>query len=505
MNKKAKNRQNDNYQEETSVKKTFLAICSVLLIVASLFSFYAAAAGIKDGLDIKAYKEADALEADVVGELEKAIGQLKENEQTYLDGVRDFEQGQKDYEDGQKKIADGEKSLAAGYADYDAGLKAYTEGKAAYAAGLEEYAAGKALLDENTAAYEEGKALIDKIDPLMPLVNLYVSFRNGLLTRLPGFDDAQLWFVEKVKPMAGDLGLELPDDVVDLPGYVQAMVTDGKAQMKEYEDGLAQLQAAEKQLTDAEQQLKDAEYQLASGKQSLADGEAELAQGKIDLADGAKALEEGAAALKEFEDGMALVDEYTMTCYKNEPIYRYDGSMAVPGPEQRLGESFTWAKLDKNGEPVMINGHKYLDLDQCLVVCASFRDSVDEHVADVTRELYGRLGLYIAMILTGILSLAAGICGLVASGSRKSKGIKAASTLGTISAILMIVCNVFGLLTRYTGYTYPLRYNDAAGNEVFEYSGTLQLEALLVFLVVAIVFVFAAVAVKEKAAKAETV
>lgn len=97
---------------------------------------------------------------------------------------------------------------------------------------------------------------------------------------------------------------------------------------------------------------------------------------------------------------MALVDEYTMVCYKNEPIYRHNGEMAVPGPEQRLG---------------------------------------------------------------------------------------------IITAVLTVGCNIFGLLTRYHGYTYPLKDGS--------YSGTLQLIAIITFALVSVVFLIVTAAAKNEAAK----
>ena len=209
-----------------------------------------------------------------------------------------------------------------------------------------------------------------------------------------------------------------------------------------------------------------------AGAKELADGAAQLAAGKNDL--------------EAFENGMALVDEYTMTCYKNEPIYRHNGEMAVPGPEQRLGAAFDWKKYDENGKLVTLrNGEPYLDLDQCLGVCKSFRESVSHHVADVTHELYMRLGLYIVLAVAAILGIIGGILGLL--------GKRGAFVLGVITAVLAVGCNIFGLLTRYHGYTYPLKDGT--------YSGTLQLIALITFALVAIVFLIVTASAKNEAAK----
>ena len=481
------------------MKRVLLMVCSICLVLACLFGLFACVAGMKDALNIQEYKQEDADHArEGIATARDGIKQLQENEDVYLNGVGT-------YEAGLIELSSGKSALNAGYKEYYAGKKALEEGKKAYAegvkaleAGKKEYEAGKKKIAENTQAYNEGKEKLAKIEPLMPYLNQYVQFRDGTIAKLPGFDNAQAWFAEKVRPIAEKAGLDIPEDVTDFPAYIQQMVADGKAQLKQYEDGLAALEAGKKQVAEGEAKLKEAEAQLAAGEKELAAGEAKLkaaekelaagknklAAGEKELAAGAAKLADGKASLEEFENGMALVDEYTMTCYKNEPIYRHNGEMAVPGPEQRLGEDFSWYKLDDNGEvKTLRNGDPYLDLDQCLVVCKSFRESVADHVADVTHELYMRLGLYIALAVASLLGLIAGILGLCGKGG--------AASLGVITAVLAVACNIFGACTRYYGYTYPLKDGT--------YSGTLQFIALIAFAVIAVVFAVAACSAKKKA------
>lgn len=454
-------------------KSALTTIISILLVLAGVFALVAAGFGVKDGLAIKKYKEDDAKAADVVGDLEKAIDALKANEENYLNGVGTYSKGLNDYAAGQQAYNAGKAELNQGYMDYEAGKKALEEGRA-------RIAEGQAMIDANTDAYNEGKELLAKIEPLMPYLEKYIQFRDGTVANLPGFDSAQAWFVGVVRPLASRLGLEIPADVTDFPAYMQNMVAEGKAMLKQYEDGLAELEAGKAELAAGEAALADAEKQLAAGEAALADGANELAAG-------AAALASGKADLETFEAGMALVDQYTMTCYKNAPIYRYNGDMAVPGPEQRLGADFDWKKYDENGELVTLrNGEPYLDLDQCLVVCKSFRESVADHVADVTHELTMRLILYVALAVTGILGIVGGVLGLV--------GKRSAVVFGIITAALAVACNIFGLLTRYHGYTYPLKDGT--------YSGTLQLIGIIVFAVIAIVFVIVTASAKKEAAKA---
>ena len=88
----------------------------------------------KDVLNIKDYKTEDQESglAQINDELLPGIQQLRENLDTYLDGVAQFE-------DGKAQVADGEAQLAAGAAQL--------------ADGEAQLAAGKAELAANTDAY----------------------------------------------------------------------------------------------------------------------------------------------------------------------------------------------------------------------------------------------------------------------------------------------------------------------------------------------------------------
>ena len=285
-------------------KSALTTTISILLIVACVFALAAAGFGVKDGLAIKQYKEDDAKAADVVGELEKAIQALKENEAAYNEGVGTYAKGLSDYAAGQQAYNEGKATLAQGYKDYndgkatlEQGYRDYEAGKKALEEGRLKIAEGQKMIDENTDAYNEGKALLSKIEPLMPLLNTYVKFRDGSIAKLPGFDSAQAWFVGKVAPLAERMGLKIPADVTDFPAYIQRMVAEGQAMLKQYEDGLKELEAGKAELAAGEQQLAEAEKQLAQGEKDLAEGKKALENGEQELAAGAKELADGAAQL----------------------------------------------------------------------------------------------------------------------------------------------------------------------------------------------------------------
>lgn len=216
------------------MKKVLLTIISVCLIAASIFGLFAGVSSFSDIMNVKEYKEEDAKEGlDAIKELNAGLDLLQENEGTYLAGCGHL------HCRSDRHYSEGKSQLSAGYAAYYAGKKQLEEGKAAYAA-------GKKQIADNTQAYNEGKATLAKIEPLMPYVNQYVEFRDGTIANLAGFSNAQAWFVSVVRPIAAKQGLNIPADVTDLPAYVQQMVADGKAQLKQYEDGLVQLAEAEK-------------------------------------------------------------------------------------------------------------------------------------------------------------------------------------------------------------------------------------------------------------------
>ena len=258
------------------MKRVLLMICSIVLVLACIFGLFACVAGVRDILNINEYKNADAAFArENLKVAMDGINQLKENEETYLTGVGTYTSGLSAYSAGQAELAAAGKKLAEGE---------------------QTLAAGQATIDANTQAYNEGKAMLEKIEPLMPYLNQYVEFRDGYLTQLPGFASAQAWFVSVVRPIGAQLGLTIPDDVTDFPAYMQNMVAEGKAKLKEYEDGLAALAAGKEELAKGRQDYANGQARLAAGAAELAAGDAQLSvfeQGELTLADGGMQLFEG--------------------------------------------------------------------------------------------------------------------------------------------------------------------------------------------------------------------
>ena len=249
---------------------------------------------------------------------------------------------------------------------------------------------------------------------------------------------------------------------------------------------LLQVAEGEAQLKDAEKQLKEGKAALDDGEKQLKDGEKLLSESSKKLADGAKQLKEGKASIDQFEDGMVQVDGFVKQIYSQAAVYRHNGDLAIPNPEIALGDDFDWYKYNDNGNiAALSNGEPYLDLDKCMEVCSAFRTYVADQGADVAKELYARLGTYIALAVASVIALVAGIVGLVG---------KACVVPAALAAVFGIGANVYGLFTRYLGYTYPL--------EDGTYSGSLQLTALICFAVIAVAFtVIVSIAKSKKKAE----
>lgn len=425
-----------------TMKKSLAVLFSIILVLASVFGLFACLAGLKDIKNIKDYKSADAEEANEGLALARdGIGQLEENELAYTTGVGEFEAGQ-------RKLAEGKKQLAEGAAKLSAGEAAL--------------AAGQAELDANTQAYNEGKAKLAKIQPLMPYVNMYVSFRNSNLSNIAGFSDAQAWFASVVKPVAAKSGLQIPDDVNDLPGYIQSMVTDGQAQIKKYEDGVAALEA---------------------GKRELKAGYADYHAGQKELAAGEKQLEEGLSQLKLYEDGQAtLADGMYQLLDGMGASQTRSGRETAPSLEKMLGEDFSVYMLNEDGSKVQYHENDFVDIDACALLCDRAEEYLSLQEADVTSELYSRVAVYAIAALACVFGLIAGIAGITAA---CKGGLKTGKVPGIICALLAVSANIVGLFTRYADYAYGVR--DASGT--YTYSGDLQLAALIVLAAAAIVFV----------------
>lgn len=488
------------------MKRVLLMVCSICLIAACIFGLFTCVSGVQDVLNVKDYKTSDSETAkEGIATARDGIAQLAENQSTYLAGVDTYTDGLKSYNEGAASL---------------------NAGRAQYAEGLAQYEAGKKLLEENTPAYNEGKEMLATIEPLMPYLNRYVEFRDKNLTSIQGFDTAQAWFVSVVRPLAANMGLEIPEDVTDFPAYIQQMVTEGQAKIKFYEDSLKQLEEAEARLAAARKQLSEGEANLAAGGAQLSAGNAQLnvfEEGEVTLLEGGYTLfhgmtpcfhwysgEETVMSLPEYmavELGVAIPENLIVAndkAGKGECPYILNEEAYAKLCDDVVAAMYL---VDENGEKVTADSREFtlLDLDKCSLLLDKAEQYLADQEADITSEVIGRVAVYALEAIACILGIIAGIIGLV--GGISGNG-KSGFGCGLVCAILAVAANVVGFFTSYTNYIYPTRVN-ASGDFVipmgemdhYVYSGDLQLTAVIVLAIVAIVFcIFAAIARKPKAA-----
>ncbi|MBP5272016.1 MAG: hypothetical protein ILO43_03495 [Clostridia bacterium] len=455
------------------MNQTLHKIASILILLVSIFGLLAGAFGIRDGLAVMDSLTGGAAGGDdPVAMLTDGISQLKENEKVYLDGVAQYKDGVLQLEDGAVQLADGEVQLADGKKQLKDGEAQLADGYRQYNEGKKQLAAGQKQIDENTAAYKEGKKTLSQIEPIIPYLNQYIAFRDGTIAKLPGFETAQEWFMAIVRPLMKQLGLfDIPNDVRDLPVYITTMVKEGKAQLKQYEDGLKQLNEGKKQLKDAERQLAAGEVQLADGRKQVAQGEKDLAKGKADYADGQAQLKDGRKQLKQFEDGMGQIADGLDEVLSQKNYIRKNGTVVVASPADKLGKDFDYAKYDKDGKKIeMLDKTKtYVDLDKATQVRDTLSTYVDDMTKAATNEIVGRI------VLSGLLLLGS-LCGIIAGlrGLLKTKGFVPAA----IAAVAGLGALIGGIITKFNDYVFLLEGGGA--------NGKLQMAAIILFAIVAL-------------------
>lgn len=423
------------------MKKLLRAILSLCLIAACIFGLLSVYGGFQDVLNIQDYKTADGDQAKEGIEMARdGLAQLMENETTYTEGVATYNDGLVQLADGRRQLAEGEAQLAD----------------------------GKQQIADNTDRYNEGKALLEQIDPIMPYVQQYIQWRDSGLASAPGFSTFQEWFVSVVAPIISSVGLEIPSDVSDFPGWFNAYVEDGHAQLKEYEDGLVQI-------AEGEVQLADGRAQLADGEKQLADGDAQLKvfeDGEAQIADGMNQLIEGMAADTRYRSGEVITK-----------------SLA-----ERLGPDWQLYVLNEDGSRKQYRGVDFVNFENCVKLCDEGEKFLEESEANITAEMMKRIATMACMGIASVLGLIAGILGLIAAFSNKRKNGFGFGLWGTIISCAGIIV---GLLTKWRDQAYQIR--DAAGNYTYTYDA--QVKAIIILACVLALFTLVAAIARKSAPK----
>ena len=261
---------------------------------------------------------------------------------------------------------------------------------------------------------------------------------------------------------------------------------DGKAQLKQYEDGLKQLAEGKKALAAGKKQLQDGEAQLADGRKQVAQGEKDLAKGYSDYEDGQKQLKDGRKQLKMFEDGMGQLQAGLDEVLAQKHYIRKDGTVVVASPADKLGKDFDYVKYNKDGSKIeMLDKTKtYIDLDQATQVRDTLATYVDDMTQNATKEIMGRLIMSALLVLGSIFGLIAALRGLL-----KTKGF----VPGVIAALAGLAALIGGIATKFNDYVFLLANGGATGK--------LQMAGIILFALAACCFAVVTFFTRDKTKK----
>ncbi|MDO4811658.1 MAG: hypothetical protein Q3985_06965, partial [Eubacteriales bacterium] len=198
------------------------------------------------------------------------------------------------------------------------------------------------------------------------------------------------------------------------------------------------LAANDAKLEAAGEELSAGYAEYNNGKAELAAGAEDLASGKKELEDGAKKLADGLDKLGEYEGGVKQVVEGLDLVLATETYRNTKNEAMLPGIADRLGEDFTYWKMDDKGEVVIMNGGQYLDLDKAMQVVDAGRAFLDEASQLVAVELTSRAVAAIALLIAAVIGIVAAILGFI--------GLKATLIVSIVTAVAAIAGMVLSLV-----------------------------------------------------------
>ena len=539
------------------MKKVLLAILSLCLIAASLFGLFTGVAGMKDVLNIKDYKteDQDSGLAQINDELLPGIQQLRENLDTYLDGVAQFE-------DGKAQVADGEAQLAAGAAKL--------------ADGEAQLAAGKAELAANTDAYNRGKELQGTLNTVNGLIGQWkatkeaiVNGTSDLLHNNPldpldlggntydaAIRSAEQTFLATVRNVLSTdlitntlgMSIDIPADADNFPNWFQGFVAHANSELARYEDGQRQIAAGEAQLAQGYADYAAGQQQLADGKQQLAEGEKQLAQfeeGSVTLSVGLARLMTQPAYVNNYVGQVYPLESEVPgklfdTMYNNIeesdrdtvianvfpgfwdtedanamgfPKNQGEGDEVCPSmltilrKDEYLGPNFDPATdiyMKENGGIMVRNGYPVVDLDVAETIANAGIDYINEFQGPaVMKEVIGKLITYALMLVGSVAGLLGGLFGLLALFGKCTGAAKAFGWISALSAIGGLIATL--VTGGFKGYAFGV--SDGAlwpwGHVIGDIPGKEQLKALVILACVALLFAIVASMVRKAFKKAK--
>ena len=459
------------------MKRIALAVISICLVIASVFGFFAAAAGLEDitGILRRSNLQNDDIR-DSIALISERYDEIKDNggdktAKNYATAVVTDKYGSSKISAGQKQYDEGKAQLDKGQKEYDAAKAQLDKGKADYAAaekliaekekeiadGEKQIADGEKQLAKAKKQRDEGQAKLDEVTPIYNKAKPYYDKLHG--TTGGNYTEAGLNFLLRKA------------------GYNKT-ITD---LFNEYD-------AAKQQLADADRQIADAELQLEEGKQQLAAGKEQLAAGKEQLAAAKKQLDDGdaqlAAGKAKLDDGKAqLADAAEQLAAGKRKMASNSASMA--NDLQNLEEMEDAQEIVDAGIKILLANdgiaEKVTDREDYDEVLAAASAYVEEEADSVQQELALRQQLYSLLRILAVIGLVAGAIGILVAFRPKLQTLVAALVLACAAAASAAALNIYGYVNDYRYFVYALE--DGSGN------GSLQFAAMMAILVAALLAV----------------
>lgn len=473
------------------MKRIALAVISICLVIASVFGFFAAAAGLEDitGIVRRSNLQNDDIR-DSIALISERYDEIKDKggdktAKNYATAVVTDKYGSSKISAGQKQYDEGKAQLDKGQKEYDAAKAQLDKGKADYAAaekliaekeqeiadaekqiadGEKAIADGEKQLAEAKKQRDEGQAKLDEVTPIYNKAKPYYDKLHGttggnyteaglnILLRKLGYNKTVTELFNEydaAKQQLADADRQIADAELQLEEGKQQLA-DGKQQLA---DGKEQLAAGKKQLAAAKKQLDDGDAQLAAGKAKLDDGKAQLADAAEQLAAGKRKMASNSAAmandlqnLEEMEDAQEIVDAGIKILLANDGI----------------------------AEKVTDRG----DYDEVLAAASAY---VEEEADSVQQELALRQQLYSLLRILAVIGLVAGAIGIIVAFRPKFPMLVAALVLACAAALSAAALNIYGYVNDYRYFVYALE--DGSGD------GSLQFAAMMAILVAALLAV----------------
>ena len=473
------------------MKRIALAVISICLVIASVFGFFAAAAGLEDitGILRRSNLQNDDIR-DSIALISERYDEIKDNggdktAKNYATAVVTDKYGSSKISAGQKQYDEGKAQLDKGQKEYDAAKAQLDKGKADYAAaekliaekekeiadgekqiadGEKQIADGEKQLAKAKKQRDEGQAKLDEVTPIYNKAKPYYDKLHG--TTGGNYTEAGLNILLR--------SLGYNKTVTEL--------------FNEYDAAKQQLADADRQIADAELQLEEGKQQLADGKQQLAAGKEQLAAGKEQLAAAKKQLDDGdaqlAAGKAKLDDGKAqLADAAEQLAAGKRKMASNSASMA--NDLQNLEEMEDAQEIVDAGIKILLANdgiaEKVTDREDYDEVIAAASAYVEEEADSVQQELALRQQLYSLLRILAVIGLVAGAIGILVAFRPKLQTLVAALVLACAAAVSAAALNIYGYVNDYRYFVYALE--DGSGN------GSLQFAAMMAILVAALLAV----------------